>query len=134
MNAWTNEKLEQFKALLKTIPSEDVALMTAKVWCKEFDLKFDDNDDFIARRWHRFFHRGSLSADNRKYAIQIKDGRGNWMNVKEMSTKADSIWLCVYREDSFLEFKEMSLENWKMAKSYANALENKGHKVRILLV
>ena len=105
MAVWTEEKKEQFKNLLKTIPSEDAALVTARVWCKELSLKFDDNDDLIARRWHRFFHVGSLSADRGKYIVQAKDSHGNWMNVKQMSTKGDSVWLCLYKDNCIIKHK-----------------------------
>ena len=47
MNIWTEERRNQFKNLLKTIPSEDVALMTASVWCREFNLKRHHLVDFI---------------------------------------------------------------------------------------
>ena len=110
MNVWTNEKLEQFKNLLKNVPSEDIALITARVWCKEFNLKFDDNDDLIARKWYRFFHTGSLEKRNEQFVIQVKDARGNWINIKEMSTKGHAVWFCLYKEDSFMgNFKESNI-------------------------
>ena len=134
MSNWTDEKLEQFKNLLKNIPSEDAALVTARIWCKEFKLKFDDTDDLIARRWHRFFHTGSLSKHNEKYFIQVKDDHGNWMYVKQMSTKGNAIWTCLYKENTFMDsFKEGHISNWKMAKSYVDALASKGYVARLVV-
>jgi hypothetical protein len=134
MNAWDEKSKEQFNCILKTIPLEDAALMTARVWCKENSLKFDDADDLIARRWHKFFHTGSLESRDGKYIIQCKDDRENWLNVRTMSTKAKSIWLCIDRENSFMkDFKEGDPGSWKMAKSYVDALKAEGHKARMLL-
>ncbi len=136
MNVWTSNKIEQFKNLLKNIPLENIALVTAKAWCKEFDLKFDDNDDLIARKWHHYFHNGSLESNSLKKAIQIKNECGNWVYVKNMSTKAESIWTCLYPENIMLvfDFKIDSIRVFKMAMTYIDSLKRKNIEARLIAI
>lgn len=128
---WTEERRNQFKNLLKTIPCEDVALMTATVWCREFGLKFDVNDEHIARRWHRYFHTGSLETSTNKLHLYVKTDRGNWMPIKQMSTMAFSIWTCLDRNDSFMKFKN-DIRCRKMAQSYVDAAKKIGIEMKIV--
>ena len=129
---WNEEKRMQFKNLLKTVPSEDVAIVTAYVWCKEFNLKFDANDEHIARRWHRHFHVGSLEATTNKLYLYAQDDRGNWMPVKQMSTKATSIWTCLDRNNSFMKFDATNPRCRKMAKSYVDAAKAIGKLIKVI--
>ena len=129
---WTEEKRNQFKNLLKTIPCEDVALMTATVWCREFNLKFDEDDEHIARRWHRYFHTGSLETSSGRLHLYVKTDRENWMPVKQMSTMASSIWTCLDRNDSFMEFDAANLRCRMMAQSYVVAAKKIGIELKIV--
>ena len=123
---WTDTQREQFKSLLKTVPSEDVAIVTAHAWCRELGLKFDADDENVARRWHRYFHTGSLEASAGKLYLYVKDSRGSWLPVKCMSTRGLSIWTCLDRNDSFMKFDAANPGCRSMAKSYADAAKQHG--------
>ena len=131
MASWTDENREQFKNLLKTIPTEDVAIMTATIWCREFNLKFDDNDEHIARRWHRCFHTGSLETSSGKLYLYVMNEHGCYLPVMSMSTNAASIWTCTNRNNSFMKFNN-TMECRKMALSYVKAASERGIKMKLI--
>ena len=128
---WTDEKREQFKHILKTVPNEDVAIITAAVWCKEFNLKFDEVDENISRRWHRYFHTGSLETSTGKLYLYVKTEHDVWIPVKASSTKAVSIWTCLCRDSSFMKFNN-TFEYKKIALAYVEAAKKLGIDMKII--
>ena len=128
---WTDERRQQLKHLLNTVPNEDVAIITATIWCREFNLKFTNADENILRRWHRHFHTGSLETSTGKLYLYVKNEHNAWIPVKMMSTKAFSIWTCIDRNDSFMKFNNTP-ECKKMAMSYVNSAKKCGIDMKIL--
>ena len=95
MNAEMGKK---YKTLIANMQDLEYCLMTARVWCEVFGEKFDESETISI--WNAFHHSQCFPKTSR-LALQVKDERGNWLYVKEISTgKNPSVWTGVHSENS----------------------------------
>lgn len=93
-----SEMRKKYKALIANMQDLEYCLMTARSWCGEFGEKFNEGE--TVSLWNALHNREFPKTS--RLALQVKDERGNWLYVQEVSTgKNPSVWTCVHSENSF---------------------------------